>query len=74
LRRAGWGILCPMPKRAETVDRWVLADNRGHYAVDQEQSQFSEHLADAYVFVAKPRNTIAVHAVEVTLKVVPGAE
>lgn len=62
-----------MPKRPETVRRWLLANNQGHFAIDAEGSQFREELEEAYVFVAQPRRTVAVHPVEVIVTIVPGA-
>jgi hypothetical protein len=56
-----------MAKRAESVDRWVMVDNNGHYSRDEFASQFSEELAEAYIFIARPKQTVAVRPEEVTV-------
>lgn len=63
-----------MPKRNETVTRWLLANKRGHFSIDVEGSQFNEELEDAYVFVSEPPRSEAVHPVEVTVTIVRGAD
>jgi hypothetical protein len=63
-----------MAKRKQSVDRWVMANNSGHFSQDEHGASFSEDLADAYVFVRRPVRTEAVRAVEVTVTIVRGAE
>jgi hypothetical protein len=66
--------VCMAPRHKESVGRWLLVDNFGHYSVDEYGSQFSEKLAEAYVFSERPRKTIAVRAVPVILSLIRGAD
>jgi hypothetical protein len=61
-----------MAKRAESVERWVAIDNAGHYSTDDNFGNFSEHFAEAYVFLAKPKRTVAVRPIPVRVSIVPG--
>lgn len=54
-------------KRAESVERWVMVDNNGQYAIDLYGSQFTEELAEAYIFVSRPVENIALRWVSVTV-------
>lgn len=58
-----------MAKRKESVERWVMVNGQGDYSRDEFGSQFSEELADAYVFIEKPRKTEAVRPVDVTVSI-----
>ena len=61
-----------MPKRTESVGRWVLVDNNSHFAIDEHGSQFSEDLADAYIFISRPAQTVAVRPEDVTMTLTRG--
>jgi hypothetical protein len=63
-----------MPKRSDTVRRWVLVDRQGRYSVDADGGQFSEELADAYVFVGRVRQSEFLRMQAVTVTVVRQTE
>lgn len=62
-----------MPKRAETVDRWVLKNGKGEYAADESCERFSDDLRDAHVFAHRPSRELGLSIIEVTVSIVRGA-
>jgi hypothetical protein len=50
------------------VPRWVLRKRHGgQFAADADAGYFSDTLADAYVFVGRPRGTVSLEAVPVVV-------
>jgi hypothetical protein len=59
--------------KAERVERWVVLDALGRYAMDEYGSTFSEDFEDAYIFVGPPRPTVGLRPARVTVSLVKGA-
>ena len=59
--------------KIESVQRWVLRNEKREYVTDESCERFSLDLRDAYVFPVEPSEDLGLRIVEVTVTVTKGA-